>query len=266
MRKAFTINCMRTQEDFDGYSILLEKNIYQAIEIFYPYNVSEEQKKLYTENLLKIRKKYPEIEVVLHLPHGANNSLTNERLLDSFQLMIDSIDYANQFDTKKLTLHLGSVNSKIPRERYVKNIIPVLQKLCEYAGKYNMNIMIENMPSLSELGVSPDEILEIIQRTNRKNLKFILDTGHAFVSKYPLTDFVYKLKEYLYHLHFNDCDGTKDEHKRMHLGKINFEELFVALNEIRYNELHCMEVIFKNYLELIDFSLDLEIYEKYYER
>ena len=265
MKKCFTINCMRKIEDFIGYDNLIAENLYQGIEIFYPYNVSDEQRDFYTNEIRKIRNKYPDLEIVMHLPHGPKNSLTNEMLPQSYALMLDAIEYSKEFCVKKLTLHLGSVDNDKPRIDYIANIVPILKDLCDYSKKYNMNVMIENMPGMGELGVSPDEILDIITKVDRDNIKFILDTGHAFVSKYPLSEFVYKLKDYLYHMHFNDCDGTKDEHKRMHLGKIDFKELFKSLNDVNYKELHCMEVIFKNYHELIDFAADLSLYEDYYK-
>lgn len=265
MKKSFTINCMRNKEDFIGYNKLLEQNVYQGIEIFYPYNVTNEQAEFYTSSIQKIKNRFPDLEIVMHLPHGHRNSLTNEYLNDSFKLMIDAIEYAKEFEIKKLTLHLGSVSLDKPRIMYIDEIIKVLQNLCDYARKYNMNIMIENMPATNELGVSPSELLEIIKKTKRENIKFILDTGHAFVSKYPLTEFVYMLKDYLIHIHFSDNNGEKDEHKRMHLGKIDFDSLFKSLSKIGYNQLHCMEVIFKEYNELIAFSDDLESYDRYYQ-
>lgn len=264
MKKAFTINCMRKQDDFDGYIKLLKENVYQGVEIFYPYNVSKEQAIFYTGSIKKIKKENPNLEIVMHLPHGEQNSLTNERVDSSYKLMINAIEYAKEFNVKKLTLHLGSVSNDIPRFNYIEKIVPILQRLCDYAKKYQMNVMIENMPDECELGVSPNELLEIIEKTNRDNIKFILDTGHAFVSKYSLTSFVYTLKDYLIHMHFNDNNGEFDEHKRMHSGKIDFNNLFKALAKINYNELHCTEVIFKNYQELILFSEDLEQYQKEY--
>ena len=262
MKKAFTINCMRTKEDFVGFNKILNQGIYQGIEIFYPYNVTQEQASFYTKEIHNIIKLNPSIEVVLHLPHGIKNSLTDEYLQDSILLMKDAIDYAKDFGVKKLTLHLGSVKPNKKRSVYIKEISQVLKELCDYASKDDMVIMIENMPSNSELGVSPEEILQIIEVTSRENLKFILDTGHAFVAKIELTEFVYKLKKYLVHIHFNDNDGMKDEHKQMFLGKIDFYALFEVLKAINYNELHCMEVIFKKYTELIDFAKDLAKFEE----
>lgn len=262
MKKAFTINCMRTNEDFIGYNELLKKGIYQGIEIFYPYNVSDEQTEFYTQSLKTLLCNNKNIEVVLHLPHGSQNSLLGENNEQVYQLMIDAIEYANKFNVKKLTLHLGMVNVKISRDKNIDKIIPILQKMCDYCLQYKMYIMIENMPSLAELGVSPKEILGIIRKVNRDNLKFILDTGHAFVSGYPLHEYVFELKKYLFHIHFNDNNGFKDEHKRMGLGKINFNELFQNLYEIGYNQLHCMEVIFKDYYELEFFAQDLEKFNR----
>ena len=51
MKKCFTINPFRTTEDFRDYEKLLDDNIYQAIEIFFPYNLSEENQKIYFENV-----------------------------------------------------------------------------------------------------------------------------------------------------------------------------------------------------------------------
>lgn len=266
MKKCFTINCMRKEEDFIGYNYLLENNFYQGIEIFYPYNVSEEQKLFYTNEIRKIHKKFPNVEIVMHLPHGHKNSLTDEFCLESMQLMKNAILYTKEFDTKKLTLHLGSVKKEKDRSLYIDEIAIVLKELCDFAGEYGMNVMVENMPGNGELGFDPDELLAIFIKTDKENIKFILDTGHAYVSGRPLTEYVYKLKDYLYHMHFNDNDGGCDQHKRMHLGTIDFNELFKALSDVNYNELHCMEVIFKEYKELIDFAGDLELYQKYYDK
>lgn len=261
MKKCFTINCMRNESDFRGYNELIENNVYQGIEIFYPYNVTEEQGKFYTNSINELRKKFPNLEIVMHLPHGKQNSLTDEYLDESYKLMINAIEYAKNFNVKKLTLHLGSVKENKLRHLYLDEIVPVLQSLCDYISKYQMILMIENMPGMNELGYDSSEILEIINKTNRNNIKFILDTGHAFVAKKSLTEYIKDLKDYLVHIHFNDNDGLRDEHKRMHLGKIDFKEVFEMLKEIKYDQLHCMEVIFKEYKELIDFAKDLDEYK-----
>ena len=264
MKKCFTINCMRTNDDFDGYEKILSKGLYQGIELFYPYNVFSDQRTLYTSRVKAlIEKCHP--EVVLHLPHGHNNDLLGSNKDEVYQRMCDAIDYANMFGVKKLTLHLGTYPLEISRENAVNEVIKVVNNLCEYALKYNMFVMIENMPGYSELGYSPEEILYIIKMVKFNNIKFILDTGHAHVSDYEITEYIDLLSDYLYHMHFSDNSGKTDEHKRVNSGTIDFVSVFKALNKISYHELHCMEVLFKNYTDLIDYAKDIDIYDKYYE-
>ena len=268
MRKSFTINCNRTKEDFKGYKELIENNIYQGVEIFFPYNVNEEQRDLYTDKLNELRQLFPKLEFVMHLPHGPKNSLTsqNEEVVER---MIDAIRYSANYGIKKLTLHLGFVDKNIEREKYLENnswLIKNLVMIVNEAKKYEMNVMIENMPSDVEFGFSPQEILDLItiidNKTNSNNMKFIIDTGHANVSKYSLKDYISLLGKYLYHIHYNDNCGSSDEHKRMGLGNVDFYEFMELLKEINYRELHCMEVIFKDYKELISFASDLDKYNK----
>lgn len=266
MRKCFTINCMRGKDDFDGYEIILKNNLYQGIEIFYPYNVDDEQKKYYSYRVNKIKNEINP-EIVLHLPHGplndllGNNKVTKEEV---YERMTKAIDYAAMFSVKKLTLHLGSYQLESSRVEAINKVCTIVSSLCDYASNKDMNIMIENMPSYNELGYSPEEILYIIKRVNKDNLKFILDTGHANCSKYDLVEYVTLLSDYLYHMHFNDNNGMRDEHKRVNSGNIDFEKLFEKLSEVGYSNLHCMEVLFKTYKDLIEYEKDISVYERFY--
>lgn len=258
MKKCFTINPFRTTEDFRDYEKLLDDNIYQAIEIFFPYNLSEENQKIYFENVKRIKEKF-DIEVVMHLPHGPENNLCDfldyNKIIDRME---KGMDFTSHFNTRKLTLHLGQVDKTIAREKHIEHIVKVLKELCLYAKKCEMNVMIENMPQDNELGYSPYEIKEIIDKVNLDNLKFILDTGHAHVSSYSNIEYIEVLKDKLYHMHFSDNNGSTDQHKRIGLGNIDFVEIFKKLHEVNYDKLHCMEVIFEKADELREFATDIE--------
>lgn len=263
MKKCFTINPFRTDADFLEFDQILATNIFQGIEIFYPYPLSLEAQEKYRENVERIHHKYPHIEVVMHLPYGRENDLCNlEHFQETIKILKDGITYTSQFQTKKLTLHLGYVDEKKERSFYVDHIVPILQELCDYAQKYQMAVMIENMPGSAELGFSPEEILTIITRTARKNLKFILDTGHAHVSRYENPAYIQLLGSYLHHMHFSDNDQSGDQHKRMGLGNIDFKEVFRELHRINYHELHCLEIIFHKPEEVLGFAMDMDSYQE----
>lgn len=259
MKKCFTIYHTRTTEEFSSFYRLLENNIYQAIEIVYPYQLDKINFDIYTRNVTKLITTYPNTEVVLHLPHGPNNDLCK---LETRELIIkrmkEAIQYANQFSVKKCPLHLGYVNNLNDRESLQHNIINVLKDLCSFADCYNINLMIENMPKSTELGYSPEEILSIIKKVNLPNLKFIYDTGHAHVSDYEETSYIKILSQYLYHIHYSDNSGQSDEHKQIGLGTINFQAIFKALKEIDYQGLHCSEVIYKSVDDLETYAKNLD--------
>lgn len=258
MKKCFTINPNRKTEDFKGYEKLIKDNVYQAIEIFYPYTLTEEERKTYFHNVWSIQNQYP-IEVVMHLPHGPLNNLCSfESYEKIMQIMKEGMDFCAPFRVKKLTLHLGQVDKQKNREIYINHIIPVLKELCIYAQKYAMNVMIENMPTSDELGYSPQEIRTMIDRVGESNLKFILDTGHAHVSEYSIESYITLLADKLYHLHFSDNNGLRDEHKRIGLGTIDFKTVFSTLKKINYHELYCMEVIFHSSDDLLAYSKDFD--------
>jgi sugar phosphate isomerase/epimerase len=263
MKKCFTINPFRTDTDFIEFDAILATNHFQGIEIFYPYPLSVDLQEKYRQNVMKLHQKYPHIEVVMHLPYGRENDLCNlEHYLETIKILKEGITYTSQFQTKKLTLHLGYIDSQKERSFYVNHIVPILQELCDYAQKYQMFVMIENMPGKAELGFSPEEVLEIITKTKRNNLKFILDTGHAHVSRYENSAYIQLLGPYLYHMHFSDNDQSGDQHKRMGLGNIDFNEVFQELNKIGYQELHCLEIIFQKPKEVLGFAEDMDLYQK----
>lgn len=260
MKKCFTINQMRTREEFLSYHKLFDENLYQAVEIFYPYNQSTAQLEQYMHSVAELQTKYPHLEMVLHLPHGLYNGLCLEEHLNSgsFEVMVAAARFAATFKIKKLTLHLGLIDTNIDRNVYVEKIIPLLQKLCDIVKTNNQVIMIENMPTNRELGYSPDELLTIIKGVNRSNLKFIYDTGHAHVSEYDDISYLYTLKDYLYHIHYSDNDGSRDAHKELGTGTIDFKCILTTLNEIKYQELHCMEIIYHTVEDLIKNVNDFE--------
>ena len=269
MKKCFTINCMRTPIDFIGYDKIIGEGVFSGVELFYPYNVSDEQKKIYEEETRKLLTKH-KLDVVLHLPHGGLNNLVNPDYSQNEEIikrMKDAITFASHFNTKKLTLHLGSAYSelKVSRTKLIDELIKVLSDLCDFAKAYNMYLMIENMPRETELGYAPDEILDIIKRVNKDNLKFIMDTGHAHVSSYNELDYIDILHNYLYHMHFSDNHGVSDEHKPIGAGNIDFVSLFKKLNEYKYNNLHCLEILFNDYHDLINYANKIEEYNYLYQ-
>ena len=254
VKSCFTINQHRTTEEFKTYEELIKNGLFQGVEIFYPYDKTPEEQEIYKQNVLNLMKY--NIEIVLHLPHGFRSDLLKENDYEvTLQRFKDAIDFAKNFDVKKLTLHLGSFNNEsLGRKYFVSKSVETVKVLANYC--YPMNLMIENMPGYNELGYSPDEIKEIIESSGKDNVKFILDFGHAHVSDYPIEEYIDKLGDKLMHLHISDNNGTSDQHKPIGFGNIDYVNVFKYLKN--YTELYCLEIIYKTDKDLINYLNSLE--------
>lgn len=260
LKTCFTLNPLRNAEDIASYKEGIEKGYYQAVEVFYPYQYPDREI-TYTKHLIELHDEFPNLEFVLHLPHGPNNSLNIPGIIRRFQ---EAIDWFVPLDGEKLTLHLGSTNRQLSRQESIDEIIPVLQAICDYASMYELTVMIENMPNESELGTSVKEIAQIIDQANRSNLKFILDTGHAYVYGVNPSEFIYSLSKVLCHLHISDNMGDRDAHGPIGSGSIDFTDFMKAIKSIGYSKLFCLEILHNHGSDVVDYYKTLKrLYDEF---
>lgn len=262
MRKCFTVIAQRPKEDILSFEEhLVKTNEFQGCEIFYPYNVSLEQRQMYSESIKNFTK-YQNFEIVLHMPYASdsNVAISSEEVMKRLH---DSIDFAKEYGVKKLTLHPGFVTEGVTRDQAILISVNNVKELCDHAKKYNMVVMIENLVGKHELCLNEEEILSYLQLVNKDNCKFILDCGHYNVANNnkDLKDVVYKLKDYLVHLHLSNNYGLRDEHAKLDAGNIDFKAYFKYLCDINYKGLYCSEVLYKTYEDLLNTSKQMDEFE-----
>ena len=249
MRFSFTCTSKREIDVIYSFKDLFINNIFQGIEIFYPYNLDQEGYNNYTKAISDITDKQ-NIEIVLHLPHGGiDNDLI--RCGDVIKRFYKAIDYGKMFNVKKYTLHLGSTLN-LGQKEYLEKATSVLDKLCSYA--YPSIIMIENMPSDKEIGSTKYELDYLLKRVNKENLGLIYDTGHGHVKmndNKKERNFINHFHDYIYHFHINDNLGLTDSHSPIGAGNIDFKNLFMNYN---YNHLICLEILYKTKEDLIKYK------------
>jgi len=263
MKKCFTINHLRTPAEIKLYlEKLIKTNLYQACEIFYPYQLSMEGQKAYfdaLEDFLVI----PNFEFILHLPFGPNNNLaTTINLNQTKKRLKEAIEFGERLKVKKLTLHSGEIMNDLLKEDAIKLSILNVQELADIVKPLKMTIMVENLIGMKELCVSPNEVLSFLKEVNRPNVKFTFDCGHANVAGYKdLSSFVLMLKKYLYHLHLSDNFGDEDAHSLLGSGSIDFFVFFKTLKNINYNQYYCVEVFHQGLDDLIQMA---KLMDKWY--
>ncbi len=267
IRKCFTINPMRLLKDIQSYEEhLIKTGLFKGCEIFYPYNVNSEQYNDYIKGV-KEYLKYPDFEIVCHLPYGKENNLASYANLESIMdRYYHAIDFASNFNVHKLTLHPGELDGTLCKKDAIKLSISNVEKLNLYAKKYNMTIMIENLVGSHELCLTKEEMKDYLDSFKNHDVKLIFDCGHCNVGlnlhKSSINDFVSYLKDYLYHIHISDNNGQTDQHQKIGSGNINFQSYFQLLKDINYSGLYSFEVLFNDYHDLINTSNAVDEIEK----
>ena len=266
MKKCFTVNPNRTVDEILSYEILLKNNIYQGVEIFYPYNKTKEEQEEF-KKALKTYLKY-DVEFICHLPYGIlNNPASYINLDETMDRFFKAIDFSNEFGVKKLTLHPGCVN-ELSRNDAIILASQNIKKICQYARKYGMMVMLENLIGEQELMRLPQEYFELKKLVDESNLKFIFDVAHFHASKFDdgksqnIIHYVEQIKDDLYHLHLCDNLGERDTHSRIGTGNIDFETYFKYLKEIGYSSTASSEVLFNTVDDLIQTAKDIDKYDK----
>lgn len=119
------------------------------------------------------------------------------------------------------------------------------RKQADIAADYGINIVLENSFALDRTkkpNNSPDRILQLVELINRDNIRICLDVGHAHLMDENLTETCHAYGELLTCLHIHDNDGTKDQHRMPLHGTINWDDLFIGLQDIKYTGDFTLEV------------------------
>lgn len=263
--KCFTITTLRSSEQIAlAEELLVKTGIYGGCELFYPYEVSDEIKKNYEANIQRFLK-YPNFRIVLHLPYGLKNNIASYQNLDSvMDRLREAILFASKCRAEGVTLHPGELDGTLSKEEAFNLSIKNTQILCDYAKQFNITIMVENLIGSHELCLTIKEMEEFQRRVDRDNVGITLDCGHYHASAQQeelakdLVKYVETFKNKIKHLHLHDNNGSRDEHKQMGAGTIDFEKYFEALKKIEYDGLYGSEVLFKDYSELLETSKKID--------
>lgn len=263
VRISFTVNPNRTIEEIRSYKSLLVDGVYQGVEIFFPYNKTKEEQQIYLKGI----KEYLEYtnELVCHLPYGGVNNLATNVLLDQTMMRIkDAIDFSSELNIKLLTLHPGHLDDTLEYLDAFNLMCKNIKELCQYARKYDMIIMLENLVGSGEFMKTYQEFHHMKEVINEPNLKMIFDVAHYHSCQInepkDIKEFIYQVKDDLLHLHVSDNDGTRDQHAKIGTGTIPYQLFFDTLKEVGYDGLCSSEVLFNTSEDLKETAKDINKY------
>ena len=158
----------------------------------------------------------------IHAPFGAAYDISSlddavhERGVDA---LIDSIELASVIDADKVVIHAsealnGDKSHRMERAR------GVLREMGIVASESGIILALENLPP-GYLGHTPEEIIALLDGTDRGSVAVCFDSGHANMSGH-FVEFASALLPHAVTTHLHDNDGTADQHMFPGLGNIDW--------------------------------------------
>ena len=152
---------------------------------------------------------------------------------------INCIDLAYKLEAKNLStepggpIELKNQRNTQDKEILIKRFVRNIEKICHFAEKNDVKILVEPEPSL--LLETSDEFLQFIKKIRSDYIKLNFDVGHFYCVREEPEDIIYKLIDHIEHFHFADISKERVHH---HLipghGSIKFEKVFDVLKKIGY--------------------------------
>ncbi len=127
----------------------------------------------------------------------------------------------------------GPVYNTSMKKDYLNLFLKGLNKVIPSAEEEKIKILVEPEPGL--LLETSDEFLQFIKNFDSEFIGLNFDIGHFFCVKEDPSEVVYKLREYLGHVHLADIKNRTHNHLIPGLGDIDFIRVFRSLADIGYD-------------------------------
>ena len=199
--------------------------------------------------LMELKNTY-DVDIVVHAPFSDLNpaSMNSKVRKLTIQCITEAIEGAFELDGRVVTVHPGYVPVLWSnyRDEILDNNFSTLNEIVEVAEDYEIMIGLENMPNYpGVLGVTLEDLREMVKDIKSKYLGITLDIGHGNTAISNSTSSCKSLEEYIHqlnnvgegiiHVHCHDNHGKEDEHLNLGEGNINFINVFKELKKINYN-------------------------------
>jgi sugar phosphate isomerase/epimerase len=234
--------------DLEGFIEFAAKNDFDLVQLSYeaPLKWVGEVSKDRRKRIQTLAKRLG-LQICVHsVANAVNVAWTNSRIREeSLNQIKEAIEFTHDVGAELLTVHPGwkdLFGYRYPDEAYAL-AIEGHRELADAASTYGIRLGIENMPPLwVSFGTTPEEIKAMIQAVNRDNLGLTLDVGHAnILGANAIEEFVTTLNDKILLIHIHDNDGTRDQHKVIGEGTIDFRKLINLLVQTGINVPLCIE-------------------------
>ncbi|MCD6352278.1 MAG: sugar phosphate isomerase/epimerase [Armatimonadetes bacterium] len=132
---------------------------------------------------------------------------------------------------------LGSTN-RLFRRRNAGRGLRTLTRVAEETG---VALAIENLPP-GYLAADVEELMWLVDGCESERAGVCFDTGHAHVNGARQSEFLSRIGNKLFTIHWHDNDGSRDQHQLPGLGTIDWPDFFAGLRQLGWQRPICLEV------------------------
>jgi D-psicose/D-tagatose/L-ribulose 3-epimerase len=126
---------------------------------------------------------------------------------------------------------LGQFTGQPATEQEWRWAVDNLRELADYADSFGITLGLEYLNRFeSYLVSSTDELIKLVEDIDHPACKIMFDTFHANIEEKNLGDAIRKLAKHLVHVQVSENDRST-----VGTGNVNWEDVFKALNEIKYD-------------------------------
>lgn len=210
------------ENDFDWFEIALD----------WPQNFN-----LPNDKIKEIRQKASDnnIKLIVHTAfYLPTSTLLPEIKKGLFKNVSKAIDLANKVGSDRLTIHPGwREMPSVAEEKSYDSLIENLKQIVKFGKEKNVAICLENLDAWGRnLCSSYDDFLKVL--TAVPEIKVTLDIGHTNTADKTPVEFFRAVSDRVLDIHIHDNDGSKDQHKCIGEGNIDYQKVFKTCKDAGY--------------------------------
>ena len=162
-------------------------------------------------------------------------SLNEKVRTSSVEYIKIAIDNAVSIEAPSVSLCPGMALFDTDCSSGWRQLLRSLKEIEEYNTGKGLKLLIEPAHKFeSNLILTVDDCLRMLDELHSNSFGILIDTGHAFINSENFGEIFGKCKGLPLHIHIDDNNGDFDSHMISGKGRIDFDSVFEALRDIGY--------------------------------
>lgn len=175
-------------------------------------------------------------------PHSLSSPNDHVRQ-ESIDYMFRCADNANILGAEVLLVVPGRSLFGQGIEDAFQRLLDSINQVCAYCEQYELKLGVETAnQAVTDLVVSHQDALKIINKLDQPSLGVVLDTGHLYLNKEDLVAVMENLGHLILQFHVNDNDGVHQQNLIPGDGTFNFHSFITVIKDFSYSSFLSVEL------------------------